>query len=79
MFRTDAASGANRIAALLLRGSPPHPTILKMVSPTSTFYWMRRFGRRHVLFGVEMIGPIAPRWPNRDKVMNKTIILYSDR
>ena len=75
---TDAASSTNRIAALLFQGPTKPPRILKLAVSHVPTFWLKRFNRKNVIFGLEMLAPLAFLWANRHKLAGSSINLYID-
>ena len=75
---TDAASSANRIEALLFKGSAKPPIVLELAVSYVPNFWRKRFNSKNVIFGLEMLAPLAFLWENRRQLAGSAINLYID-
>ena len=77
-LNTDAATGANRIDALLFQGPTHAPTAMRLAAFAVPNFWRKHFDAKNTIFGLEMLGPLASIFTNRTKMANSTVNLYID-
>ena len=75
---TDAATSANRIAALLFKGSTKPPLVITLAVSRVPNFRRKRFNSKDTIFGLEMLAPLAFLWMNRKQRAGSSINLYID-
>ena len=75
---TDAATSSGKIASLLFKGEQLPPKVLIQAASRAPRFWTRHFRPKNLIFGLEMLAPLAFVWMIREKLKGSTVNLYID-
>ena len=75
---TDAATSTTRIDALLSQGNSLPPVALILAVSRAPTSWIRRFHHKNLIFGLELLAPLAFIWQHRKLLSGEAINLYID-